>query len=781
MKSRRFLKALCCMLVVLLTLSACVSAETVTAATEETITYTPGTYMASANGFGGEVTVVTTFDEDGIVEITIEGDNETQGVGSRAIEELPSTILAAQSADIDVFTGATVTSTAIKTALSHCFAEASGESEGAMEIVLKPGTYSGKGYGNFRVNPLIVSVTVDESKIVDVTLDDSADEDYGMVQSVEKNLLPRIVEYNSVGIDGITGATATSNAVKLAAREALNKALSESGYPEIDALEVFGTPVPRSNKQVEIDADVLIVGLGGSGITALTSAAEANADGKLKVLAIEKAGLFGGTTQLTGDVFALNPKSHKEKNNGGKDYQDPEEMRNDWLEYTTGKNGEQKAKVEMVDLLFEESGNMIDWLIDDYDFVFDGPMGGFTEADHYVTKFERPEATYRMGNSLGYQRMIDRAEQQYGAEIMYETEAYELITDDNGAVVGVKAHSLTDGTEYVIHTRAVITATGGFAGNAEMMEQYIDSEFFPFSGGWGLCCSTQNDGKMISEALRIGAATYNINMPPEWHNASSPIQPTKFPIEIPTDPEDQHNWFLPQAYSLNDLPTILGSSGNVLQVNKLGKRFDAETVKFRGPEGGNIFYGIQSKDSLDSIRDNGLTSQRMAFFVGIGGWHLNQPIPELYDVVDNAIELGICYKGDTLEELAAQIGMPEGELTATVARYNELCEKGEDEDYGKAPEYLEAVAETGPYYAFAVQEYIYNTLGGLDVDIKLRVLDKEGNPIPGLYSVGNDSIGVLFSNEKIYPTYGGVDCSWCYTSGKLAGSGAVASLLESDS
>lgn len=190
-------------------------------------------------------------------------------------------------------------------------------------------------------------------------------------------------------------------------------------------------------------------------------------------------------------------------------------------------------------------------------------------------------------------------------------------------------------------------------------------------------------------------------------------------------------------------------------------------------ESGNIFYGIRSQADLDKIAQSGLTSQKYSGFVNIGGWYLDQPIPEVYDIVEEAIGLGIAYKANSIEELAQQIGVPAGALTATVARYNELCAAGADEDFGKDAQYLDAIAGNGPFYAFEIEEYIYNTLGGLDVDEEFHVLDTNGGVMNGLYAVGNDSTGVLFSNEKVYPTYGGMDMSWCYTSGRLAGANAV--------
>ena len=110
-----------------------------------------------------------------------------------------------------------------------------------------------------------------------------------------------------------------------------------------------------------------------------------------------------------------------------------------------------------------------------------------------------------------------------------------------------------------------------------------------------------------------------------------------------------------------------------------------------------------------------------------------------------------------------------------MAKYNEACAKGVDDEFGKDPSLLWALGEEGPYYAIASASVVYSTCGGLDVDTEIRVLKEDGvTPIGGLYAVGNDSGGVLYTNIKPYVTYGGAALGWAFTSGRLAGQNAVA-------
>ena len=80
----------------------------------------------------------------------------------------------------------------------------------------------------------------------------------------------------------------------------------------------------------------------------------------------------------------------------------------------------------------------------------------------------------------------------------------------------------------------------------------------------------------------------------------------------------------------------------------------------------------------------------------------------------------------------------------------------------------------GAYYAVKGASYVYSTCGGFEVDTGLNVVDTEGRSVPGLYAVGNDSLGVLLASEKAYVTYGGAAAGWALTSGRLAGAYAAA-------
>ena len=145
------------------------------------------------------------------------------------------------------------------------------------------------------------------------------------------------------------------------------------------------------------------------------------------------------------------------------------------------------------------------------------------------------------------------------------------------------------------------------------------------------------------------------------------------------------------------------------------------------------------------------------------------PVPEMDDIIEKLVATGQIETADTLSALANEMGVDEGVFTEEMARYDGYCALGVDEAYGKAAEKLIALGE-GPYYAIKGYSHSFCSCGGLDINENFEVLKADGETaIGGLYAVGNESGGVLYTNKKPYVTYGGAALGWAYTSGRLAG------------
>lgn len=766
---------LACVLAGALLLSGCSN----TAASGSAGKYTAGTYEATAQGYGGSVTVTMTVDADSITDVKAVGENETEGVGSKAIEQLPGAILEAQSCEVDGIAGATFSSDAVLAAAKDCLAQASGTQAEPASVKMAPGTYTGQGTG-FRVSePITVNVTVSENEILDIQVDQvNTSEKPSVLQSVVDLMLPRILENQSVAVDAITGATASSNGVKQAITDALTQAL-EAGGSDASAISAFQTAPAKSTETITLDTDVLVVGMGGSGVAAALSAAENGAS----VLAIDKAGKYGGTSELTSGPMAINVPSQveaeiadwpnpvtgeTETKPAGADLIDAEALYEDWLAYTTI-DGVQTAKPEMIRIMIDESGYTDDWLTQ-YGFSFD-PAIGF--AGNSWAAFTPHTGAKALTESF-FDSVIGHFEEM-GGSYMLETEAYDLIYDEaTNQVTGVLARSTADGTEYVINAKAVVLATGGYAGSAEMEETYLSNEYYPLKGAWKQFGMQQNDGKMIQAAIDDGAGTYNISVPPMVHVGGVDGFLSGYEA-VPIEGQISSSTGRPAVWSVADIPLNMAISSNTLAVGADGKRFTSETAlsMFNPWISGPHFYSIWGNEQIQDLIANGFDEVPYGpstNYLGYGSSiPAGVPLPETEEILQAAIDAGYVYKADTIAELAEKMGFDPEVLEATVEEYNSYCATGVDEAFGKDAQYLAAV-EGGPYYGIVGSSYCYSTCGGLDINTDFQVLLADGEtPMGGLYAVGTDSMGVLFSEAKAYVTYGGAAQGWAYTSGRLAG------------
>ena len=726
------------------------------------------TFSATADGFGGPVTVTVTVEDGKLTEVTAEGASETDGIGSQAIDKLPGAILEAGTWDVDGVTGASFSSAAVLSAARDAFTQAGLEGEADMTVQMKAGTYTAKKNGFALCEPITVTTILSADEIIDIKVDMvNTAETPPMINSVVRTLIPRMIDAQSYGVDSITGATMTSNAIKAAVKDCIEQALT-AGECDPAAAAAFDVVPEKPGGEETLSTQVLVIGMGGSGCYTAMSAVESG----VKVLAIEKCARYGGTTGLTSECMAINPPRIQEEFNNGEDFVDTDAMKAAWMEYTDG-----DAKEVMIDKMIYGSGEAIDWAHYEHDFDYDyEPKIGFTPADVYAVKFQFLPNT--VGANKAYiERYFDNLIKDYteaGGEYMLETEAYDLILDEDGKVIGAKARNLVDGTEYTIYADAVVLATGGFAGDAEMEEEYLSDEYYELKGDWKCYGLITNDGKMVKAALAIGAGTCNIGMPPMVHNAGTPSFLAGYETNLVEGKMGMRTG-RPQLWSSGDIPLDMVIAANSLSVNKHGERFtnEEQVAMLNSWIAGPRFYSIWSSEQIDGIRDNGFKfepSGPATIYLGYqGAIPAGIPLPNAYEVLDDAISQGIAFKADTIEELAETLGMEPETLAATVDTYNAACEAKEDTEFGKNPDYLDAIGE-GPYYAVLGAPWCYSTTAALDINEDFQVLaDDHETVIEGLYSVGTDSAGVLYSEKKPYVTFGGAANGWALTSGYQCG------------
>lgn len=721
--------------------------------------YTPGTYMAAYPGFGGDVTVTMTFDASSITDVEIDAASETSTVGGSAAETLGQAILDGQAAEVDGIAGATHTSDAVLKGAADCVAQAMGGSTEIPEAIMAPGTYKASAPGFSVVREVPVTVTVDEKLVRGIRVDQCVET--GHILDAAKLIIPRICDTQCTAVDAISGATITSNAIKAAVDKCIVQALEAAGT-DTAALENFHRNKPakaHEGETVEYDVDVVVCGMGGTGCAACTRVAEMQlaAGREVSVLALEKAALYGGTSCATTSLFAVNSQVTQDRYYGGEQMYDIDEMKQYIIEATNPS----EDKLAVWDYELAESGPMVDWLYD-HGFYFGEPRPGFW-GTQYASQYYY--CAYQGEDNLAtLHRCFDQMIGDYvgmGGSYLLETAADELIIE-GGKVAGVRAHNLYDGTEYVIHAKAVMIAEGGFAGDPEKMQTWVQGAQ---AGDWAVLGMTQNAGTMMASALDAGGRLDGMEgcIAGSVHNIASSKILTGFPINFLEGQEDA--WRGDTAsWSLNDVPNIMSAARDAIYVYPDGTRHINEGGQWSWGTDGPLYWTVWSQPQIDEIAENGFAENNTQLFLccGFATFPLNQAIPEMPEVLAAGEEQGFIVHADTLEELADKMGVDAATLTETIATYNDACASGVDAEFGKDAQYLKAI-DGAPYYAIKAMPRTYNSGGGLVTNLDMQVLDANDEPIPGLYAGGNCNMCMPAI------AFGGELQMWAYLSGKTAG------------
>ncbi len=652
--------------------------------------FAPGTYTASANGFGGPVEVTLTIGEaGGITNAEIKGDSETPDVGGKALPTLAGQILDTQSAEIDGVSGATFTSQAVRDAAASALAEAAGEeTAGAPKAegdnLFIPGTYTGSsvGFGG----DVEVTVSVSEKSIDEVLIEGSHETENIGTFAVEM-LDDRILEAQSPNVDTLTGATVTSNAILRALNSALISAGADlSKFPAADEEE------DHMMAYEELSTDIVIVGAGGAGMTAAIKATQAGKD----VIILEKMPYAGGnTTKATGGMNAA--ETHYQKEQGIED--SVEQFVED-----TMKGGHDINDRSLVTVMAEYSAQAIDWL----DSI-GAPLPKVSFSGGATNKrIHAPEDGSGVGAYLvtAFRKNID----EMGIKVMYDTKATSIMTL-GGEAVGVMAES--EDTYYTIHAKAVILATGGFGNNEDMVVHYKpDLKGTVTTSAPGIT----GDGIVMAEA--VGADLVDIDQ--------IQLHPT-----------------VEQSTSMLITESVRGD-GAIL-VNQEGKRFTNELL---------------TRDVVSAAE----LAQPGSYAYIIFDQHLREGLK----ATEKYVSTGITVQADTIEDLAKQLDIDPATLADTLAKWNQYVADGKDPDFDRTTG-MDADLSQAPYYAIKIAPGIHHTMGGVKINTAAEVIDVEGNAIPGLFAAGEVTGGVHGGNR-----IGGNAVADIVVFGSIAGENAVA-------
>jgi len=521
----------------------------------------------------------------------------------------------------------------------------------------------------------------------------------------------------------IQGAGATA-AVAAAGLAGTSAAVAEEAvaYPfrmtAEDYAESAAEVAPITEFANELTYDIVVVGAGTSGVPAVLTALEEGCT----VACLEKQGFaISQGNGCTGLILpACSPMGKRR-------------WMHKWMEVNSF-----RANYDLLEFYAEHSGEAILWT---YKHAMDVD---YLPATVGTTKYEYENGEYAITLRTAYgvkpedmmnliQKLADKAA-ALGGEFFYETPGVQLVIED-GAVTGVIGK--TKAGEYIKFnaTKAVILAAGDYQNNSALMDRWMPDVAHFAKKQFG------KTGDGILMAMAAGCNVAPVGHQRQMHDFDScPMPFTGLPCLYVNENAER--------FMCEEVPHTSQCEYLRKQAGEPGK------YSFIFDDNYDVDFG--SKVTRETLR-NYFPGQD-SYAPGIRG--------NLADV----------HCADTLEELAESLGIPADNLVATVERYNELCDAGLDEDFGKQPMYMKKI-EKAPFWAVKRWIRLTSTGGGSMVDGNYQCIRTDGTPIPGLYSAGFGA-GDL-SGDVDWTTYvGGMSLGSCVTSGRYATLHAIKGALE---
>ena len=569
-------------------------------------------------------------------------------------------------------------------------------------------TGTAKGFGG----DVSVTLTLTDGAITGCTAE-GKDETQGVGSEAIAKMPGEIAESGSIAVDGVSGATVTSTAIKEAAAAALTAAgLNPDDYKT--AVENNATAEDST-----VDADVVVVGAGGAGMTAAITAA---AEGKSVVILESQSMVGGNSVRATGGMnagktvyqdeneFGESAGVEKTLKTAAEKYADNETITalaktvsEQWAAYQANPTGyfdsvelmELDTMIggkgindpELVETLCANSADAIDWL-DEHGITLHD-VSSFGGAS--VKRIHRPVNAEGKTVSVGSYMipLLQENCEKAGVQILLNTTANEILTDASGAAVGIKATGST-GETVTVNAKAVVLTTGGFGANLDMVTEYK-----PELKGFMTTNAAGAQGQGIEMAQAIGAATVDMDQ--------IQIHPTV------------------EANTAALITEGLRGDGAIL-INEEGQRF------------------------IDEVGTRDVVSAAEIAQTGSYSWLVvDQAMVDASSVIQGYIKKGYTVTGATYEELGKAMGVDAAAFAETMEKWNGYVEAKNDPDFGRTS--FANPLNTAPYYAVKVTAGVHHTMGGLKINANTEVLNEKGEVIPGLFAAGEVTGGVHGANR----------------------------------
>jgi fumarate reductase flavoprotein subunit len=475
--------------------------------------------------------------------------------------------------------------------------------------------------------------------------------------------------------------------------------------------------------ETPMEADVVVVGSGVSGLAAALEAAQAGA----RVIVFEKQPSLGGTSNFFEGIFAVGSAMQKEKYIA----YSPDQAFKNFMEYNHW-----RVEARLVRALINRSAETIDWL----------QARGVEFLEVTINMPDAPR-TYHVVKGRGQavvKALVLKAKEK-GVAIRSASPVKKILKGKKGPT-GVVVEF--DGKDVEVACKAVVIASGGYANNAEWIKKYAGLELGRTVTPMG------NVGKMgdgIRMAWEMGAAA-------EGMGVLHLIRVAPFSPEFPF------------------MNTVEGAAIQpVLWVDPKGERFCDEGIAYYDTSLGNVNSRYKQGYTFclfdDTIKKHFIEK---GVFRGMGT--VVPPGCKLHDLneqLEHFLSLNSkeFFSANSIDELARIMEVNPQVLKTTVEQYNTFCTQRYDAEFAKDPEYL--IPLNGPrFYAAKARTCFLGTMGGVKINHRTEAVDEYGSPIAGLFAAGLDAGGLHAESYSMRDT-SGIASAFAVISGRVAGENAA--------
>lgn len=464
-----------------------------------------------------------------------------------------------------------------------------------------------------------------------------------------------------------------------------------------------------------IEADLVVIGGGGAGLPAALTAIEG---GVKNVVLLEKRRTLGGNASMAGGfIFAAESDRQKEVN-GVLD-------RDTVFRQMMAFNHYDRVKPRILRAFVDKSGETVKWLEErgaTYSFghietmpchILEGtnaPVGGFNRII----------------------KLLGERFQKAGGQILLNTAADNIVCSDDGRIEKVIATN-KQGDTIEIRADCVFLSCGGFTGNTDLLKKYFPDYYSDVY--WTDAVPNMGEGIQLATDVGAGLAKY-----------CTLVRETAYSFE-----------------TKKSLPNRAGMEPSSLWINARGERFADESI------------------FIDDVTTNALIAQPgmvgfALFDTNLIDFMIRNPRPVLgpnpvniRDVFESeALTREWCVKADSFGEIASWIGADPDVLDHTITEYNSFVAQGRDSLFAKDPRHLVPLVHP-PFYALKFRPLMVETVGPVEINERMEVLDPQGKTIPGFFAGGSITSGWQGNDYYLF----GSALGWAINSGRIAGENAI--------